>query len=119
MPYCISRHTADIKTRKVKKLKQSSEKKIEKVRSKTEEEKGERKESLEPNANMELEKGEDRYQDEANSNPEESFEPDKNKNLETKSWAANPPELERFERSNDKTEEVYVESQNHIMKFSC
>ncbi len=65
---------------------------------------------------MELEKGEDGYQDEVHSNREESLEPDTNMDLETESWAASPPELERFERANDETE-VYVEGQNHTGKY--
>lgn len=36
--------------------------------------------------------------------------------LETKSWATSPPELERFECINEQTE-VYIKSQDHTEKY--
>lgn len=66
-------------------MKLSGGKRKEKISSEIEEEEGNKTASFELNANMELEKDKDGYQDKVNSNSEKNLKPDTNMNLKTKS----------------------------------
>lgn len=89
-PRCASRHKANVEARKKKKLRQSSEKEKEKARNEIGEKEGERVESLEPYASMDL---------------------------ESEQWTTSPPE-ERFERFEEESSEIYFdESLNHAKNY--